>query len=141
MSKYNVVLISHQEEEKYFICKIPSFFSQKGSGLLKAIIEFKSKNGENPYKKFSQFVSDKDINELFVIRGNKEFSAIEAEEEIYKNLIKLKDKHGDDCILNDIIINPERVKCNCGMFIRKQFLQAHLDKYCKMKCLDIDIDF
>lgn len=44
--------------------------------------------------------------------------------------------YGYDCILNDMVVNPERYKCECGNSVRLQFKKDHDEKYCSVKVIE-----
>lgn len=128
--EYNLVVISDYKNNKYFVGKIPWFNKSTGFALLYNFLDFKSKNtGECPYKKLSAYHESKS-GKLEPIRYNDKRSKDDLDKLIYKFQLDLISKYGEDCLLNDIIISPEKYKCLCGMMVHEQFRQAHESKYC-----------
>lgn len=128
--EYNLVVISDAKNNKYFVSKVPWFSKLNGVALIYNFTEFKSKNtGECPYKKLVEHVKD-NFASLVCCRYPDKKSKEDIESLIYKYQLKLVEKHGDECILNDMIINPKKVQCSCGQMVHEQFLESHKSKYC-----------
>lgn len=128
--EYNLVVLSDYKNNKYFVSKVPWFSKAAGYGLLYNFLDFKSKNtGECPYRKLTEYAADKN-NMLHGCRYQERKSKEDIEELAYKLQLDLISKYGEDCLLNDLVINPKKYKCVCGQMVHEQFRNAHESKYC-----------
>lgn len=127
MYKFNVVVLK-SKDNKYFVCKLPEFVKQRGTIMIYRLINYKNVDGDIVYKKLKQEV---DAGNKFAhqISANL-YSKDDANDKVYKIQQDLVAKYGEECILNDLIINPEKFKCICGKNVRVQFKEEH-QKYCE----------
>ncbi len=132
--EYQIVTVKHREADLYFVGKVPKFITANGSALLNNFLNFKSsQTQECPYKKLSALVAKDTSNKFIVVRSKDSFKKDECEEKIFKFQMNLISKFGEDCLLNDVIINPEKYICICGQSVHTQFKEAHDEKYCGAK--------
>lgn len=134
MYKFNIlVLVS--KDKKYFVTKLPEFVKQRGTSLVYRFANYKNINDEVVYKKLKEAV---DNNEKFDFQiSAHQFTKDEANEKVFNIQQALIEKNGEDCLLNDIVISPEKYKCKCGKNIRVQFKEAH-EKYCEPSIIIIE---
>lgn len=138
MSKtlFDVVIICIQKEEKYFVGKIPSFSKLTGSALAHNFLNYKKKDGNTCYVKFNENAFENGwLKSINVNRMTTKCSKDDADKRIYAIQQKIIEKHGEDSILNDIIICPTKYKCECGHEVRLQFKKEHEENYCLAKKL------
>lgn len=133
---FDVVIIRIVKEEKYFVGKIPSFNKSTGSALAYNFLNYKKKDGTPCYVKFNENAFENGwLKEISVNRMPTKCLKDEADKRIYAIQQKIVDKYGGDSILNDVIISPEKYKCECGHEVRLQFKSEHEEKYCLAKKL------
>lgn len=129
---YNLVVIKHTEENKFFVGKVPSFLKQKGLSLLYNFIEYENDQGI-VYKKLSEYVKEKGKNCYVVSRSSDNKTKDEAEKIVYDYQQKVIAKFGEEALLNDQVISPEKYQCECGHMVRLFYKDAHDEKYCASK--------
>lgn len=136
---FNVVVIKSKEEEKYFIGKLPCFLKLTGAAVIRNMLEFKGREGTCPYKKLTEAVDGK-ITNFSVNLLKKECNHEEISKVIFNMQKKLIEKYGEDCILNDVVIDPTTYNCECGQKIREQFREKHAE-FCILKSIGFDEEF
>lgn len=142
MVKFNLVIIKEQGAEKYFFGKIPSKLPMTGSRLIANVCEYgiqpvkrgiyslEQVSGEPVYKKLFQRYTELGVTGFTARRFNVELSRDLIEVKIWECARQCIAQHGEDSLLNDRLINPEKVMCECGMRVRKELLSVHKEKYC-----------
>lgn len=135
--KFNVVVIKHHREEKYFVAKIPSFSKLYGKPLIQNFLDYENKESKQKvYKGLVEYVKNEGIHRMVVKREELPLTKEEADINIYKYQKIFMKKHGDECILNDIVISQEKYRCQCGNIVREQFRTQHDEKYCSYKSFE-----
>lgn len=128
--KYDIVIIKAINENLFFVGR--TFAGSKNRiNLLKY---YKStKDGEFMFKKLTKYFlkNGEDSIDVKFIEYNCNIKEILKKEYEIQN--KLIEKFGAECLLNDYVIDPTPVKCECGENIRKGLLEVHKEKYCSWK--------
>lgn len=141
-TKFHLVVVKSKSEQKYFVGKIPVFLKLKNLAILRNFIEFKGKDGSCPYKKLIEYVNASggtDNLENFSVACHQiGYDSDNIGDLVYNTQKKLIDKYGEDCILNDVVINPAKYQCGCGKMIREQFREKHEKEYCILSNLELD---
>lgn len=141
-TKFHLVVVKSKEEQKYFVGKIPIFLKLKNLAILRNFIEFKGKDGTCPYKKLSEYIESKggseNLEKFSVACHQIGYEADVISDLIYTTQKKLIEKFGEDCILNDVVINPAKYQCACGKMVREQFREKHEKEYCIINDLELD---
>ena len=88
----------------------------------------------------NQYVEEKGKKDYVIKRFEQELTKDEVEKEVYKYQIHFTNKFGEDCILNDLVVSPEKYQCTCGYMVRVHYKQQHDEKYCKVKQIDTLIE-
>jgi hypothetical protein len=143
MVSYQIVVIKSRESNKHFVGKLITS-NMVGITCLKKFLMVKKRTGNVGapfFEKLNEEVRLRGINAFSCTKYPQELEAEEADEVIYRSLLQLIEKYGEENVLNDMIINPEKVKCECGYSVRKQLLDEHKMKYCTYRPSDEDIQF
>jgi hypothetical protein len=135
-SSFDIVVINCGND-KYFIGKVPSFNKTVGGALIREFLNYKPR-GEVCYKKLNQYVDEEVMKVARATRLNMKYTKDEADQKVYDIQNKIIEKYNEDALLNDIIINPAKYKCECGYEVRLQFKDVHDEKYCLVRKLNIE---
>lgn len=80
------------------------------------------------YQKFAESVEKYGLNDHVVRTITCDYDDDKKLDIVYKKVLAML-KRGES--LNDIAVSPLKVECEkCGMKVRKQFIDKHMDKYC-----------
>ena len=141
-TKFNLVIVKSKTENKYFIGKLPAYLKIRNLAILRNLIEYKGREGTCPYKKLTEYVLSKggpeNLDGFTVACYKNSYEIEEISELIYNTQKKLIYKYGEDCILNDVVINPARYQCQCWKMVREQFREKHEKEYCIVGDLELE---
>lgn len=134
MSVYYVFAIKCTTDNTYYL----GVSSKATANSLKYMID-QHKLDNTKYVKLNESIKKNGRNAFMCTRLSTTFSTKEAAEVfVFDKLTSLGDR-----VLNDTIISPEREKCEkCGFSIKKVFMEAHTEKYCKaIAFAEVDVLF
>ena len=136
MVQFNLVTIKVVNEDVFFFGKVPSRLPVKGSSLIRNVCEYRGANPkEFVYKKLYEKYLLVGITGMIIRRYDDELDREECDKQIWEMQKDCAAIHGDEAVLNDRIIDPKKVKCDCGMMIREALLESHKSKYCTAKLI------
>lgn len=135
MVKFNIVTIKVVNEDVFFFGKVPSRLPVKGSSLIRNVCEYRGTGKEFVYKKLYEKYLLVGITGMIIRRYDDELDREECDKQIWEMQKDCAAIHGDEAVLNDRIIDPKKVKCDCGMMIREALLESHKSKYCTAKLI------
>ena len=144
-TRFFLVVLKDKKADRYFYGKIPIFLSLSPVETMENFLNFRGKDGSCPYKKLSAFVDKENDPDWFTkLSSNtfrtKSYTLDEVNEIIYRSQLKMISKYGDDCILNDRVFNPKKIKCECGLMVYEESIDHHKSNYCRLNAVELDID-
>lgn len=144
-TRFFLVVIKDKRSNKYFYGKVPIFLNLTPVETFENFLNFKGKDGVCPYKVLTE-VTDRENNKDWFKNYSvttfrqKSYSLDEVNMVIYKSQLKVIEKYGGECILNDRVIGPKKVKCGCGLMILESRMEMHKEKYCRLNEIDLDLE-
>ncbi len=144
-TKFFLVLIKDRRSDKYFYGKVPIFLNLTPMETIENFLNFKGKDGVCPYKKLTSEVNRLEDPDWFknysaTTFRQKSYLLDEVNDIIYRSQLKMIEKHGNDCILNDKVTNPKKIKCQCGLSVLEVYMDTHKERHCRLNAVELDID-
>ena len=127
---YQVYFIRHIPSDKFYVNVCQSKSYRMDQYILK---EYRASKGKK-YETIGKILDKDTENTSFTKLTTKYDTKDEADRKAYEIQLRLQ---AQGRLLNDILINPEKERCEgCGYMVRKQLMEAHKKDKCSQTQLN-----